>query len=251
MALYRTDGHRPMQHSAKSVGEFIEACRAFMRMRRLSLATEKSYLHYIGRFLEFHGRKRPETMGEAEVEAFLTHLVVGEGIAKSTQNVAFSALLFLYREVLGIELQGVDALRSQRPKRVPVVLSKSEVSRVLGQLEGQSLLIASILYGAGLRLFEGQRLRVKDVDFETGKLPFERRVGDSCWQRRPGSSRGFAAKPIPPAFRSSERVADALGSRAKRESAPGFDARCARQKVSRRGFRVDLAICFSGSQGFG
>lgn len=167
-----------MQHQAKSVGEFIEACRAFMRMRRLSLATEKSYLHYIGRFLEFHGRKKPEAMAEAEVETFLTHLVMEERIAKSTQNVAFSALLFLYREILGIELQGVDALRSHRPKRVPVVLSRSEVSRVLEQLEGQSLLIASVLYGAGLRLFEGQRLRVKDVDFENGLLIIRAGKGD-------------------------------------------------------------------------
>lgn len=167
MALYRTDGHRPMQHSAKSIGEFIEACRAFMRVRRLSLHTEASYLYYIRRFLNFHKRK-PELMGEAEVEAFLTHLVVSENIAKATQNLAFSALLYLYREILGIDLQGVNALRSHRPKRVPVVLSKNEVARLLTQLDGQPHLIAALLYGAGLRLFEGQRLRVKDIDFEMG-----------------------------------------------------------------------------------
>lgn len=148
-----------------------------MRMRRLSLHTETSYLHYIRHYLQFHKRK-PEEMGEAEVEAFLTHLVVNERVAKATQNVAFSALLFLYREILGIELQGVNALRSHRPKRVPVVLSKSEVARVLEQLEPMPKLIASVLYGAGLRLFEGQRLRVKDVDFENGILVIRAGKGD-------------------------------------------------------------------------
>lgn len=177
MAFYRTDGHRPMQHNAKSIPEFIEACRAFMRVRRLSLRTEDSYLHYIRRFLGFHKRK-PETMGETEVEAFLSHLVLNEHIAKATQNVAFSAILFLYREILRIELEGVDALRSQRPKRVPVVLSKSEVMRVFAELEPGAHLIASVLYGAGLRLFEGQRLRVKDVDFENGLLVIRAGKGD-------------------------------------------------------------------------
>ncbi len=114
-----------MQHNAKSTPESIEACRAFMRVRRLSLRTEDSCLHYIRRFLGFI-KCRPEIVGEAEVEAFLTHLVVEDRIAKATQSVAFSAVMFLLREVLGIELEGVHALRSQRPKRVPVVLSKSE-----------------------------------------------------------------------------------------------------------------------------
>ena len=104
MALSRTDGHRPMQHNAKSIVEFAEACRAFMRVRRLSLRTEKAYLYYIRRYLDFHKRK-PESMGEAEVEEFLTHLVAVEGVAKATQNVAFNAILFLYREILGIQLQ--------------------------------------------------------------------------------------------------------------------------------------------------
>lgn len=166
-----------MQHEAKSIPEFLEACRAFMRVRRLSLHTETSYLSYIRRFLQFHKRK-PEEMGETEVEAFLAHLVIQERIAKATQNVAFSAILFLYREILGIELQGVSALRSQRPQRVPVVLSKSEVARVLEQLEPEPHLIASLLYGAGLRLFEGQRLRVKDVDFENGHLVIRAGKGD-------------------------------------------------------------------------
>ncbi|PQV63642.1 integron integrase [Abditibacterium utsteinense] len=177
MALYRTDGHRPMQHNAKSIAEFIEACRAFMRVRRLSLQTEKSYLYYIRRFLDFHKRK-PEDMGETEVEAFLTHLATAGNVAKATQNLAFSALIFLYREILGIELKHVSALRSVRPKRVPDVLSKTEVQRLLAQLCGTNHLIASLLYGAGLRLFEGQRLRVKDVDFENAMLVIRAGKGD-------------------------------------------------------------------------
>ena len=166
-----------MRHEAKSIAEFIEACRAYMRMRRLSLHTEKSYLAYIRRYLEFH-RRQPHEMGETEVEEFLTHLVTNDHIAKATQNVAFSALLYLYREILGLELENVDALRSQRPVRAPVVLSKSEVQRVFAQLAPGPLLIASVIYGAGLRLFECQRLRVKDVDFENGLLMIRAGKGD-------------------------------------------------------------------------
>ncbi len=177
MAYFRTDGHRAMRHEAKSIAEFIEACRAYMRMRRLSLQTEKSYLAYIRRYLEFH-RRKPQEMGETEVEEFLTHLVMNGHIAKATQNVAFSALLYLYREILGVELENVNALRSQRPARAPVVLSKSEVMRVFAQLAPGPLLIASVIYGAGLRLFECQRLRVKDVDFENGLLMIRAGKGD-------------------------------------------------------------------------
>ena len=177
MAYYRTDGHRPMQHSSKSTAEFLEACRGYMRLRRLSLQTEKSYLTYIKRYLEFH-RRKPQEMSETEVEEFLTHLVVHDRIAKATQNVAFSALLYLYREILGIELKNVNALRSQRPRRTPVVLSKSEVSRVFAELAPGPLLIASVIYGAGLRLFECQRLRAKDIDFENGLLMIRAGKGD-------------------------------------------------------------------------
>ena len=124
-----------------------------MRMRRLSLQTEKSYLAYIRRYLEFH-RRKPQEMSETEVEEFLTDLVVHDRVSKATQNVAFSALLYLYREILGFELEHVQVLRSQRPRRAPVVLSKSEVSRVFARLAPGPLFIASVIYSAGLRLFE-------------------------------------------------------------------------------------------------
>ncbi len=177
MAYYRDDGHRPMVFEGKTLGEFIEACRAYMRVRRLSLKTEASYLHYIRRYIEFHHNK-PEKMGESEVEQFLTHLVLKENIAASTQNLAFAALVYLYREILGIGLENVAALRSKRPRRVPDVLSKREVGVLLAALPDAPRLFGSLLYGAGLRLFEGQRLRVKDVDFEGGLLVIRAGKGD-------------------------------------------------------------------------
>ena len=177
MAFYRTDGHRPMIFEGKSTAQFLEACRGYMRVRRLSLKTEESYLYYIRRYLQFH-KKRPQEMAEVEVEQFLTHLVLDNHIAASTQNLAFAALIYLYREILGIELENVAALRSRRPQRVPDVLSKHEVQELLAALPDAPRLIASVLYGAGLRLFEGQRLRVKDVNFEGGLLLIRAGKGD-------------------------------------------------------------------------
>ncbi|HEX9996150.1 MAG TPA: integron integrase [Abditibacterium sp.] len=177
MAQNRINGRRAMKHDAKNLAEFLEACRGFMRVRRLSLRTETSYLHYIGRYIRFHSRK-PEEMGEVEVEQFLSYMALKENVAASTQNVAFAALIYLYREILGIELQNVSALRANRPKRIPEVLSKHEVSVLLLKLPAPHQLIASLLYGAGLRLFEGQQLRVKDIDFESGSLLIHAGKGD-------------------------------------------------------------------------
>ena len=177
MAYYRIDGHRCLVHQAKSVAEFLEACRGYMRVRRLSLGTAESYLYHIRRYLEFH-KQRPEEMGEADVEAFLTHLAGEMRVAASTQNLAFASLMYLYREILGIELENVAALRAKRARRAPDVLGRDEVRRLLAQLKPPHHLIASLLYGAGLRLFEGQRLRVKDVDFEGGTLLIRAGKGD-------------------------------------------------------------------------
>ncbi len=138
-------------------------------MRRMSRRTEDSYLYYIERFIRFH-KRRPEEMGVPEVEAYLTHLAVQGRVAAATQNLAFCAILFLFREFLGRELEGIAALRAQRSKRLPTVLSRDEVRRLLAEIEAPYQLMASLLYGAGLRLFELQRLRVKDVDFEGGLL---------------------------------------------------------------------------------
>ena len=151
MAYYRTDGHRPIENTATTITEFIGLCRGYMRVRHLSLRTEDSYLKYIRRFLEFH-RKRPKAMGEAEVEAFLTEMALNGRVAAATQNVAFAALVFLYREILGIELENLSALRAKRLPRVPVVLGRDKVRRLLAQVEPPFWLVASLLYGAGLRV---------------------------------------------------------------------------------------------------
>jgi len=138
-----------------------EAIRRVYYSRR----TEEAYVHWIKRFIYFSGRRHPAVLGEAEVTAFLNHLAAERRVAASTQNQALSALLFLYREVLGRELAWLDGLqRATRPPRLPVVLTREEVERLLAELQGVRWLIASLLYGAGLRVMECLRLRVKDVD---------------------------------------------------------------------------------------
>jgi len=122
-------------------------------------------MHWIRRFIFFNGKRHPEVLGEAEVTAFLNHLAAERQVAAATQNQALSAILFLYREVLGRELPWLDGMhRPSRPPRLPVVLTRAEVERLLAQLTGTRWLIASLLYGAGLRVMECLRLRVKDVD---------------------------------------------------------------------------------------
>jgi len=131
------------------------------------------------RFLRFHRLRHPRELGAAEVSAFLSHLAVAERVAAATQNQALAAVLFLYRRVLGIELPWLDDLvRAQRPARLPVVLTRDEVRRLLEQLSGMPRLMASLLHGAGLRLLECAHLRVKDVDFGTGQLFVRAGKGD-------------------------------------------------------------------------
>ncbi|MCU0988986.1 MAG: integron integrase [Xanthomonadales bacterium] len=136
-------------------------------MRRLGLArrTEEAYVSWIRRFILSQGKRHPREMGAPEVEAFLTQLAVRGRVAASTQNQALAALLFLYREVLGIELPWMTEIRrAKRPRRLPTVLSREEVGALLGELSGANWLMASLLYGSGLRLLECLRLRVQDLD---------------------------------------------------------------------------------------
>lgn len=141
--------------------------RHAIRLKHYSLKTEKSYIHYIRDYILFHNKRHPKDMGAEEIRAYLTHLAVQQNVAASTQNVAFSALLFLYRHVLNVELPYIDGIeRAKTPERVPVVFTRSEVKAVLSQLDGIHHLVASLLYGSGLRLNEGLQLRVKDIDFE-------------------------------------------------------------------------------------
>lgn len=140
--------------------------REAIRRRYYSRRTEEAYVHWVRRFIYFCGKRHPRELGEAEVTAFLSHLAVDRSVAASTQNQALSALLFLYRHVLQLELGWLkDIERASRLPRTPTVAAREEVERVLGHLEGTRWLIASLLYGSGLRVLECLRLRVKDVDF--------------------------------------------------------------------------------------
>jgi len=145
----------------------LDQVRSAIRRRHYSYRTEQAYIHWIKRFIYFHGVRHPREMGEAEVTAFLNSLVAQRGMAAATQNQALSSILFLYKEVLGKPLDWLDGLvRAKRPARVPSVLTVAEVQRLLAGLDGMKWLMASLLYGAGLRLRECLKLRVKDIDFE-------------------------------------------------------------------------------------
>ena len=145
--------------------------REKMRTRHLALRTEQAYLHWLRRYVEFHDRRHPRELGAPEVERFLTHLAVARKVSAATQSQALQALLFLYRQVLGIDLPWLENItRACQPKRLPVVLSRAEVSSLLAQLSGTPWLVASLLYGSGLRLAEGLRLRVKDLALDRGEL---------------------------------------------------------------------------------
>ncbi len=149
----------------------LDEVRRHLRLKHYSLRTERAYLGWIRRFILFHGKRHPRAMGATEVTAFLSDLAVRGEVAASTQNQALSALLFLYREVLALELPWLDeVVRAKRPKRLPTVLSGVEVQRLLAAMDGRPWLLASLLYGTGLRLMEGLRLRVKDVDFNRHEI---------------------------------------------------------------------------------
>ena len=144
----------------------LDQVREAIRVRHMSLRTEEAYVDWVRRFILHHGKRHPKEMGAEEVGAFLTHLAVERSVSASTQNQAKAALLFLYREVLKIELPWLKELvQAKRGERLPVVLTPGEVRAVLDQMDGQMGLVASLLYGTGMRLLEGLRLRVKDMDF--------------------------------------------------------------------------------------
>jgi integron integrase len=149
-----------------------------LRLRQASPRTEEAYLGWIRRYVRFHGRRHPRELGVVEIRAFLTHLAVEGRMASATVAQARAALLFLYRQVLDLELDGVEALpRGRRPMRLPVVLTPDEVAAVLGRLPGVSRLVGLLLYGGGLRLMEALTLRVKDLDLARGELRLRRAKG--------------------------------------------------------------------------
>ncbi len=149
----------------------LDQVQARMRLRHYSLRTEQAYLYWIRRYIRSNLPHHPRELDGAAVEAFLTRLAVRDHVAASTQNQALSALLFLYREVLGVELAWMESVvRAKRPQRLPVVLSRQQVTDLLARLSGREALMAGLLYGSGLRLMECLRLRVKDVDVQRSEL---------------------------------------------------------------------------------
>jgi len=149
----------------------LEEVRRVIRARHYSRRTEEAYVHWIRRFVLFHGRRHPREMGSSEVSAFLSSLANEGQVAAATQNQALAATLFLYKAVLGVELPWMGEIaRAKRPRRLPVVLTRQEVHALLGKLDGAHALMARLMYGTGLRMMECLRLRVKDVDLARREL---------------------------------------------------------------------------------
>jgi integron integrase len=150
----------------KTSKKLLNRMREAIRLKHYSIRTEEAYVDWIKRYILFHDKRHPQEMGTPKIEAFLTHLAVDQNVAASTQNQALSALLFLYRNVLKQDLENpIEAVRAKQPKRLPTVLTREEVFKVIGYLSGTHQLMAKLLYGSGLRVMECVRLRVKDLDF--------------------------------------------------------------------------------------
>jgi integron integrase len=144
----------------------LDQVRQCIRLKHMSMKTEKSYVYYIREFILYHNKRHPKEMGVEEIRAYLSYLAVEKNVAASTQNVARNALLFLYKKVLEIDLPFIDKIETaKRPERIPVVLTRKEIQAILANLDGIYHLMTSLLYGSGLRLTECLSLRVKDLDF--------------------------------------------------------------------------------------
>jgi integron integrase len=149
----------------------LEEVRETIRLKHYSIRTEQAYLHWIRRYILFNGKRHPRELGAPEVTAFLSDLAIKGNVAAATQNLALNSVLFLYRDVLRIELPWLNEVqRAKKSQRLPVVFTRDEVKRLLAQLEGTSWLMVALIYGGGLRLLECARLRVKDVDFHYQQL---------------------------------------------------------------------------------
>ena len=149
---------------------FIHQLRRFIRGRHMAWSTEKLYVHWIKRFIYFHGKRHPEEMCELEIERFLSHLATDRSVSPSTQATALNALVFLYKQFYGREALPLDYQRAKARRKVPVVFSHDEAMAVIEQLSGRLKLMVRLLYGSGLRTSECLRLRVKDVDFSASLL---------------------------------------------------------------------------------
>jgi len=161
----------PARSTSAAAPRLTDQVRDALRRKHYSYRTEKTYLHWIRRFIYFHDKGHPRDMAEPQIAKFLTHLAVERRVSASTQNQALNAILFLYKQVIGREIgliQGV--VRAKRGERLPVVLTREEVNAVLARLTGRDWLMACLMYGAGLRVTECLRLRVKDLDFGMNQI---------------------------------------------------------------------------------
>jgi integrase len=162
--------------------KLLDQVRSAIRVKHYSIRTEETYVNWIKRFILFHHKRHPQEMNSPEIEQFLTHLAVERNVAASTQNQALAALLFLYQQVLRQPLDyPIDAVRAKKPERLPVVLSQAEVNRLLTHLPDHHRLMARLLYGSGLRLREGLRLRVKDIDFKQSRPRSKQPISTNRW----------------------------------------------------------------------
>jgi integrase len=184
---HRTSGKGPLPTKGEETGKkklewknsldnsgnnlLFNKVRDLIRLKHYSIRTEKSYLSWTMRYILFHDNRDPKEMANPEIEAFLSHLAVDLKVSASTQNQAFNALLFLYREVLKKELDdSIDSIRAKKPKRLPTVMTKDEAMRVIGAIPADHQLMVKLIYGSGLRLMECLRLRVKDIDFGNNQI---------------------------------------------------------------------------------
>lgn len=168
--LNRTRGPR-IVNAGSNEPRLLDRVRIAVRARHYSLRTEEAYVAWVKRFVLFHGKSHPQTMGEPEINAFLSDLAIRQGVSASTQNQALAAILFLYRHVLEKSLPDLtQVVRAKRPRRLPAVLTRAEVRAVIGRLGGTERLVVIFLYGSGLRLLECLRLRVKDVEFGSNRI---------------------------------------------------------------------------------
>lgn len=151
--------------------KLLDQVRDSIRKRHYSIRTEEAYINWIKRYILFHGKRHPAEMGAKEIAAFISHLATGRKVASSTQNQALNAIVYLYKHVLRIEIGDLGHMeRAKMPEKLPIVMSKEEVKRVLAAMSGAVQLMAKLLYGCGFRLMECVRLRVHDIDFERNQI---------------------------------------------------------------------------------
>ncbi|MFC1976219.1 integron integrase [Chloroflexota bacterium] len=153
------------------MSKLLEQIRHTLRVKHYAYSTEKEYINWCKRYILFHDKRHPQEMGKNEIEEFLTHLAINKNVSASTQNQAFSAILFMYKHVIEQPIEGVDAVRAKTPERLPTVLSKQEVALVIDNIQNYThQLIIKIIYAGGLRIKEALRLRVKNLDFDRCQL---------------------------------------------------------------------------------